>query len=111
MAYSEIDEGRSPVLDIGYGEASSWTQIRVRKTYRNTLRELGKLKPLVIGGVPEPRGINKMIEYMVDEASKSLVHRDMGEHYTHSADPYCGCGPSWPKKSETVIIEEDESDE
>lgn len=90
------DQGKGPVLDIGYGENSPWTQMRIRKYYRNYLRDLGKLYPLVRGGIPEDRSMSMMVEHLITEAGGRLVHNDMGANFSHTPDPWCGCSPVWP---------------
>lgn len=109
-----IDEPKRPhqgqVSDIGFGKDSPWTTMRLRKVYRNTLRDLGRLKPIVIGGIPEVRPMNNMLEYLVDEANAKLVHRDMGPNYTHTMDVYCGCGPQWPDTKPVVLMRDDPDD-
>lgn len=80
---------------IGYG--SKWTQLRIRKYYRDYLRDLGKIYPVSRGGVLEQRPMTMMLEHLLEEAGKKLVHADLGPGFVHTSDPWCGCSPTWPE--------------
>lgn len=83
---------------------TAWTTIRVRKYYRSYLRDLAKLYPIVIGGWADERPMTDMLEFLIEQAGANLIHQDMGASFEHTPDPYCGCGPIWPKSTHKVEV-------
>lgn len=78
--------------------SDKWTQVRVRKYYRDYLRDLGKLISVEKYGEMEDLSINGTLEYLIEAAGRNLDHQDMGPTFKHTPDPYCGCGPEWPSE-------------
>lgn len=85
----------------------AWTQMQVRRYYRDYLRELGKLYPNVVAGIQRPVSMNQMLEMLIEKAGSQLKHRDMGASFTHTPDPYCGCSPEWPPADKWLTSEPD----
>lgn len=78
--------------------SDKWTQIRVRKYYRDYLRDLGKLITVEKYGEMENQSINGTLEYLIEAAGHNLDHQDMGQGFDHVATPWCPCGPEWPNE-------------
>lgn len=99
------DETEEEPKDLDYRQY--WTTFRMRTTSRDYIEALGKLMPINRNGFSEPRPMNQVLEYLLEHAGKRLLHRDMGAGFTHTPDPWCGCGPSWPPDKQYVVKKPD----
>lgn len=95
-------------IDDGLVEPSlirNWTQIAVRKSSRDNLMAIGKLPGMLLnrGGYLEPRPMNQVLEYLLTQAGKKLLHKDMGSSFEHVPSAFCACGPSWPPDTKYVV--------